>query len=195
MEPLAESKPVMGCAGNHELERGEAFVPLLARHPTPYVASKSVSPLDYAFLAGPAQVIVLNSYVGARGLARQAEWLRGALARVDRRHTPWLIVLFHTSWYSSQTVKTYTRAGEPLRWSIEQMLYDAGTDVVLSGHIHAYERSYPVLNRTRDACGPTHLGVGDAGCVNARNRARSAACLEVASTSPAPCCCMLLCTC
>jgi hypothetical protein len=159
------SRALTHAAGNHEIERGEAFVPLIARHPTPYVASKSASPLDYAFVAGPAAVIVLNAYAGASGLPAQAEWLRGALSRVERAKTPWLIVVFHTPWYSSNNARSYTRAGEPLRWATEQMLFEAGVDIVLSGHIHAYERSHPVFNRTRTACGPTHLCVGDAGCV------------------------------
>lgn len=140
-------------------------MPLIARHPTPYVAAKSASPLDYAFVAGPAAVIVLNAYAGASGLPAQAEWLRGALSRVERAKTPWLIVVFHTPWYSSNNARSYTRAGEPLRWAVEHILFEAGVDIVLSGHIHAYERSHPVFNRTRTACGPTHLCVGDAGCV------------------------------
>jgi hypothetical protein len=163
MEPLAAAKPVMGCAGNHELERGEAFVPFTTRHPTPYVESKSASPLDYAFRAGPAHILVLNSYAGSRGLTAQADWVHGALSRVDRSATPWVIAVWHAPWYSSNGARTYTRMGEPMRWRLEQAMYDAGVDVVLSGHIHAYERSHPVFNRTRAACGPVHLCVGDAG--------------------------------
>ena len=174
LEPLASRTPVMGCAGNHELERGESFAPFIARYPVPWVASKSASPLDYAFVAGPAQVLVLNAYAGAAGVQRQATWLRGALMRVDRRKTPWLIAVFHTAWYSSNTNKLYTRAGEVLRWSVEQLLYEAGVDIVVSGHIHSYERSYPVLNRTLDACGPVHLNVGDA------RRVASCACVLLA---------------
>ena len=165
MSMLLATRPMAAAVGNHELERGEAGVPMLARYPTPYVAAKSTSPFDYSFDAGPAHVIVLNSYPGARGAARQVAWLRGALARVDRRRTPWLLCMFHTAWYSSNVARAYRNAGEPLRWATEEMLFAAGVDIVVSGHVHHYERSFPVVNRTRDACGPVHLNVGAAGCV------------------------------
>jgi hypothetical protein len=165
MSMLLSSRPMAATVGNHELERGENGVPMLARYPTPYVAAKSSSPYEYSFDAGPAHIIVLNSYAGARGAARQVAWLRGALARVDRRRTPWLIAMFHTSWYSSHVSRSYRNAGEPLRWATEEMLAAAGVDIVFSGHLHHYERSFPVVNRTREACGPVHLNVGAAGCV------------------------------
>ena len=164
MSVLIASRPMAAAVGNHELERGENGVAMLARYPPP-MAAKSSSPFDYSFDAGPAHVIVLNSYAGARGATRQVAWLRGALARVDRRRTPWLIAMFHTAWYSSNNARAYRNAGEPLRWATEEILAAAGVDIVISGHVHHYERSFPVVNRTRDACGPVHFNVGAAGCV------------------------------
>jgi hypothetical protein len=38
-----------------------------------------------------------------------------------------------------------------------------GVDLVLNGHVHAYERSKPVYNYTLDACGPVHITVGCGG--------------------------------
>ena len=166
MSMLLASRPLAAAVGNHELERGESGVAMLARYPPPYVAAKSSSPYDYSFDAGPAHVIVLNSYPGARGATRQVAWLRGVLARVDRRRTPWLICMFHTAWYSSNTARAYRNAGEPLRWATEEIIA-AAVDIVISGHVHHYERSFPVFNRTREACGPVHLNVGAAGCVRA----------------------------
>lgn len=164
MSPLIASRPMIAAVGNHELERGENGVPFLARYPPPsYMAAMSTSPYDYSFDAGPALVIVLNSYTGARGAARQVAWLRDTLARVDRRRTPWLICMFHAAWYSSYVSRAYTRAGEPLRWATEEMLADAGADIIISGHIHHYERSFTAVNRTLQPCGPMHLNVASAG--------------------------------
>ena len=168
MSMLLASRPLAAAVGNHELERGENGIAMLARYPSPYVAAKSTSPYDYSFDAGPAHVVVLDSYPGARGATRQVAWLRAALARVDRRRTPWLLCMFHTAWYSSINARAYRNAGEPLRWATEEILAAAGVDLIVSGHVHHYERSFPVVNRTREACGPVHLNVGAAGCVLCR---------------------------
>ena len=46
---------------------------------------------------------------------------------------------------------------------MEPLLYRYGVDIVLSGHVHAYERSEPVLNGCLDPCGPVYLNLGDGG--------------------------------
>ena len=38
-----------------------------------------------------------------------------------------------------------------------------GVDIVLAGHIHAYERTYNVFNASLNPCGPVHLTIGDGG--------------------------------
>ena len=38
-----------------------------------------------------------------------------------------------------------------------------GIDLVLSGHVHAYERSFRVFNYTTSFCGLPHICVGDGG--------------------------------
>ena len=163
LEPLASTRLLAACAGNHEVERGESFLPFIARFPTPYTWSGSPTPLQYTFTQGPVQVIVLNTYAGAAGMLRQAAWLRGVLGAIDREATPWVVALCHAPFYSSFSNKLYSKAGQPLRWAVEELLYAAGVDILVSGHVHAYERSHPVFNGTLDACGMTQLVVGDAG--------------------------------
>ena len=46
---------------------------------------------------------------------------------------------------------------------MEPLLYKYGVDVVLSGHVHAYERVEPVLNGCLNECGPVYLNLGDGG--------------------------------
>ena len=49
------------------------------------------------------------------------------------------------------------------RLDAEPLLYEAGVDLVLSGHLHAYERSHPAFNGTANRCGPVYLNLGDGG--------------------------------
>ena len=56
--------------------------------------------------------------------------------------------------------------GEPARLGLEKLLINAGVSAVFSGHVHAYERSFPVNNNAVVPAGPggmTHLNIGDAG--------------------------------
>lgn len=40
-----------------------------------------------------------------------------------------------------------------------------GVDLVFSGHVHAYARSFPVFNYTLGSLAPVHVTVGDGGNV------------------------------
>ncbi len=55
----------------------------------------------------------------------------------------WLIVAFHEPYYTTQSspaLATY------FKQHLEQLFYSSAVDVIVNGHIHAYERSYPVFN-------------------------------------------------
>ncbi|CAI5502902.1 unnamed protein product [Closterium sp. Naga37s-1] len=83
------------------------------------------------------------------------------LAKVDRKVTPWLIAAFHEPWYHSN--KDHQKSGEDMRLALEKLLYDGHTDVVVCGHVHAYERTLPLYNNAQDPCGMVHLTVGTGG--------------------------------
>jgi hypothetical protein len=53
--------------------------------------------------------------------------------------------------------------GEIFRRQYEPLMYKYGVDIVMNGHFHAYERSFPVYNNTVNTCGITHLVLGDGG--------------------------------
>lgn len=42
----------------------------------------------------------------------------------------------------------------------EPLFYGAQVDLVLSGHVHSYERSLPLFNYSVDPCGPAYIVVG-----------------------------------
>jgi acid phosphatase type 7 len=53
--------------------------------------------------------------------------------------------------------------GEIFRRQYEPLLYKYGVNIVVNGHVNAYERSVPVYNNTVNPCGITHLVLGDGG--------------------------------
>ena len=52
-----------------------------------------------------------------------------------------------------------------MRTVVEPLFLQYGVDLVLAGHTHAYERTFPVYNFTANACGPVHIAIGDGGNV------------------------------
>lgn len=66
-------------------------------------------------------------------------WLKEELARVDRKKTPWLIVLVHKPLYSSNVA--HYMEGEAMRSVFETWFVQYKVDVIFAGHVHAYERS------------------------------------------------------
>ena len=91
----------------------------------------------------------------------QYRWLRRHLATVNRSATPWLVVMMHAPWYNSNV--GHIGEAEPMRVNMERLLYDAQVDLVLAGHVHAYERTRPVYDGCVDSCGPVYLNLGDGG--------------------------------
>ncbi|RDW61121.1 purple acid phosphatase family protein [Aspergillus mulundensis] len=77
----------------------------------------------------------------------QVQWLARDLAAVDRARTPWVFVMSHRPMYSS----AYSSYQTNVRKAFEELLLRYGVDAYLSGHIHWYERMYPMtLNGTVD---------------------------------------------
>jgi hypothetical protein len=159
---LASRFPVLTTAGNHEYGSAEAFQSYRMRYPTPYRQSKSTHVSYWGKEVGPVHIIALCSYAHYSEESLQYAWLSNYLASsIDRQRTPWVIVMLHTPFYSSNQV--HWMEGELMRQSMEELLYEAGVDVVIAGHVHSYERTFPLRNNVVDACGPTHVTIGDGG--------------------------------
>ncbi len=87
----------------------------------------------YEFVVGPVHFFALDSEQAKTNgidLAVQQRWLRTALAGST---SPWQVVFFHYAAYSSGIV----HGSSPfMQWPFESW----GADVVIAGHVHAYER-------------------------------------------------------
>jgi predicted phosphodiesterase len=53
----------------------------------------------------------------------------------------WLIVAFHEPYYSTEG--SYGLAGY-FQQNLEPLFFKYGVDIVITGHVHAYERFFPV---------------------------------------------------
>ncbi len=90
----------------------------------------------YSYDLGDWHIIVLNSNIDWHAGRPQEQWLRADLAASTKRCT---LAYWHHPRFSSGT----THGGDPGAQAFWQALYDAGADVVLSGHEHNYERFAP----------------------------------------------------
>jgi hypothetical protein len=138
--PVLDRMPVMPCAGNHEyLDVGprlyRAFFELPRNGP------RGIDPeLAYSFEAGDACFAVMDSTLAVwdPGAARrQAGWLDATLSRTKAR---WKIAIFHHPVYPSHP----WRDMPALREHWVPVFDKHHVDLVLQGHDHAYQRTYPL---------------------------------------------------
>lgn len=162
MQSLASKIPILTTTGNHEVAMGENSLSHMARYPTPHRGSGSTNPCYYGKAVGVMNVIALCSYSGFTPESLQYQWFENYLnTSIDRDVTPWVVVIMHAPFYNSNN--GHWMEAELMRRNIEPLMYQYGVDIVLDGHIHAYERTYPVYNNTVDTCGTTYLNIGDGG--------------------------------
>ena len=97
-------------------------------------ANTSGSERYYEFVQGPVHFFALDSNAeepdGTSSTSRQAQWLQQQLAAST---SPWNIVYFHHSPFSSDSFHGSTRR---MQWPFAEW----GADAVISGHAHTYER-------------------------------------------------------
>ncbi len=131
--------PLRACVGNHEFETDGEFSQMYLRLLADAPPAEGVGPaLDYtALTVGPARVLLLNSESGLPNDVAQLEWLDAELARAAADpEVLRLIVAFHRP--------TYTFSLHDGAFALREVLHPrfvaAGVDLVLNGHVHAYER-------------------------------------------------------
>lgn len=129
MQPYAEQRPMMSVPGNHEIEwdpaTGDAFQAYRNRYRFPYVRPEEItcpfapptSPCTpsvyfscynygnayYSFDASTVHVVMLNSYTYSNVTSLQYAWVEQDLASVNRKVTPWVVVVMHAPFYNSNT--------------------------------------------------------------------------------------------
>ena len=193
IEPFASKVPYMVAVGNHvadchdpacldDEERREKLSNFTAyntrfRMPSPESNSGALN-MHYSFNYGPVHFISIDTETGYPGAAEQVRyvlpcggfeeqlsWLEQDLikANEDRATRPWIFVQGHHPLYQGDSVN------RDFQVAMEKLFYDYGVDIYFSGHVHSYERDYPVYDSKVDPqkyenpTATTYLMIGGAG--------------------------------
>eukprot|EP00039_Didymoeca_costata_P023304 m.6649 g.6649 ORF g.6649 m.6649 type:complete len:545 (+) comp3562_c0_seq1:321-1955(+) len=187
IQPIASSIPYQVCVGNHESHYN--FTAYRYRFAMPGESDSQDGPqgpgplnvnnLWNEYTYGAVHVISFSTehYLGNN--SEQLAWLEAKLkAAADpaRRATvPWIIVMAHRPMYCSSS--DYYDCGfhgpKYIRAPVEPLLNQYGVDLFLAGHLHNYERSWPIYNGSvvshsyayngTGHYGTTHFVIGMAG--------------------------------
>jgi len=162
------SIPWVTAVGNHENEPGYEFAPYEHR----FDSDQQIESETFWYsrnVPGVHMVFMSTEHDYAPGSA-QYSWLEQDLNSVDRDVTPFVIVYGHKPMYSSNS---YHGSEVELREALEEMYVAQGVDLVIAGHDHFYERTWPVSagtimdtgddERFSRGEGPIHLVIGIAG--------------------------------
>jgi Calcineurin-like phosphoesterase len=146
------------------------YPPGLDKYTGPLYCGASVTQMEYnygnsffSFEVGMAHIIYLNPYSPSNATSPQYQFLLSDLSRVNRKLTPWVIVVMHCPWYNSNRVHYLEWQSIDMRGNLEDIFHTYKVNVVFSGHVHAYERSKPVYNDVVRADGTVYITIGDGG--------------------------------
>jgi len=180
VQSLASTSPYMVSVGNHE--KYYNFTSFRHRFYLPSFSSSNESdtfPREqffyYSYNVGKLHIISICTedyvYEYSPG-SPQYQWLVNDLQNINRSETPWVLIIGHRPMYSSDLA---TDSG-PVQLYLEPLLYQYHVDVAIWGHMHCYERTYPVYNNTvtngvssfhmyQNANATVHFTIGTAGAV------------------------------
>lgn len=155
--PFMRSYPMYTIMGNHE-------------HGAPYYYQYLSNPdpeYYYTFRYGNTEFFMVDTDHDVKPGTEVYEWLERDLARST---AAWKIVMHHHPPFSSdtddfgETDKARSTLGDPDLQDLPALYEKYGVDVVFYGHIHTYERSWPILNgKARGDKGVRYINVGGSG--------------------------------
>jgi hypothetical protein len=151
ISPVAEKIPLITAIGNHEGYDTNIYLNRVYPH-------KLYFSTEYPLLT----IISLSSeedYYSSN--SRQYLWLEETLSKIDRAMKPWVIVTFHKPWYCSN--ETHHNSAEDMREGFEPLFIRRKVNLVISGHVHCYERTSKMKNFSVSEDGPVYLTVGTGG--------------------------------
>jgi len=157
VQPIASTMPYMFAVGNHE--RYFNYTSYNTRFLLPGPQSGGYHNFWYSFDYSFAHFICFSTEHPYENGTQQNEWIVQDLQKAvaNRAERPWIFVVGHRPLYCSDESEWTAHDGNPAtsglsEW-IEPLLHEYNVDMMLTGHMHVYERSYPVWNRTATVTG------------------------------------------
>ncbi|KAJ9468871.1 Purple acid phosphatase 18 [Diplonema papillatum] len=166
VQKITARMPLMTGAGNHEMENSPPpviGVEFLEYNSRMKAADGGNAPFWYSMSVGPVHMITLNSYMNYSVDSPQYKWLVNDLRMVDRSVTPWLFVGLHAPWYNSNKHHQNEPEENGMRLAMEPLLHQYAVDILFAGHVHAYERSQGVYNKSVLPGAMIEINIGDGG--------------------------------
>jgi hypothetical protein len=173
--------PVWTTIGNHELPNDLPLDVNASHYVNMFGASMpgNTNGSYYSVDVGLNHIVFLSSEVIALGpyggvtVAAQSAWLQVDLNAVNRTKTPWVVAVLHRPFYCSNANSWCGKnawQANAVRLELEPIFLAGGIDVVLTGHEHSVELTWPVKDGVATAFdydapqAPVHIIAGAAGC-------------------------------
>ena len=135
----------------------------------------------WSYNIGPAHIISFSTEFyffteyGTHQIDNQLAWLKQDLEKANqsRSERPWIITMAHRPFYSQYGDKD--KDAELLRNALEKLFNEYKVDLSIWGHMHIYQRMFPVYNgkitNNQTDCyinpqATVHIITGSAGCVS-----------------------------
>ena len=157
--PLTSKIPFMMNAGNHEYINRD-FTQYMKRFLMPNKSNSqnlyySFDINDVHFVSVTSEFGLIN-YKGSEYYKTFKSWFENDLKNSNKR---WKVVYLHRPLYCSWTSKPRCSNGAvKLRTFFEDMFYKSKVDLILAGHLHNYERTYPVYKGQVDTASLSNDG-------------------------------------
>jgi predicted phosphodiesterase len=148
MQPLIGRVPFMPVLGNHEQDADHYYDYMDLPQPEMY----------YSFEFGNAEFFMIDGNRTLQDESEQLKWLESALKQSDSK---WKFAVLHQPPYTSDsddygdTYLTISTRGDTNVQNIISLLEEYGVDICFSGHVHDYERTFPIL---KGKVTPMHQG-------------------------------------
>ncbi len=112
----------------------------------PFDGARGENEIYYSFDWGSAHFVALDTELDFTEGSVQRAWAEKDLAAARERKVPWIIVYFHRAPYTVGMYASGVRLEKTLaiRAAFTPVLDRFGVDLVLNGHDHNYQRSWPV---------------------------------------------------
>ena len=139
MRPLIDRVAIMPVLGNHEQDAQLYYDYMSLPDPERW----------YTFSYGDADFFMIDGNRSLKDRSEQLEWLDAALAASDAE---WKFAILHQPPWTSDsndygdTLKTSSRRGDMNARNITSTLEKHGVDICFSGHVHDYERTFPLID-------------------------------------------------